>query len=331
MANVLSAPAMYSPTKNVSPDSTISSPYLSHHERLRNYPLPQPGFEPTVNPYGLDPHILSHVSFLADINVNADIPAGLSVPTCDMHEVPLHRAQKDPIKFPPDKLNASIDKEMTKMWDQYAVFREITDYGKQVHSNALFIPSMALCKVKYHADGSINCISTRLALNGTFQKPGDVGDTYAATSDEASMVGLMSAFQADAIKNGYVASLEYEKFDVRGAFLHVPLDSPRQIITRMPTNINHPMAGKLCIVDKSVYGLKGSNNAFYDDFSREIIAAGFTRSLDPCIFFKIDSQLDGPARRCYVSTHVDDGSSMFNYRPFYTALINRLERRYGEL
>jgi hypothetical protein len=145
------------------------------------------------------------------------------------------------------------------------------------------------------------------------------------------LVGLMSAFQAHAIQNGYVDSLEYEKFDVRGAFLHVPLNSPRQIITRMPSNINHPKAGKLCIVDKSVYGLKGSNNAFYDDFSGEIIAAGFTRSLDPCIFFKIVSQPFGPARRCYVSTHIDDGSSMFNYRPFYTKLVERLERRYGEL
>ena len=99
----------------------------------------------------------------------------------------------------------------------------------------------------------------------------------------------------------------------------------------MPTNINHPKAGKLCIVEKSVYGLKGSNNAFYGDFSGEIIDAGFTRSLDPCIFFKISKQERGPARRCYVSTHVDDGSAMFNYRPFYTDLVQWLERRYGEL
>ncbi len=90
----------------------------------------------------------------------------------------------------------------------------------------------------------------------------NVGATYAATSDEASMVGLISPFQADAIKNGYAHTLEYEKFDVRGAFLHVPLDSPCQIITRIPTYINHPKAGKLNIVEKSVYGLKGFQQCF---------------------------------------------------------------------
>jgi hypothetical protein len=312
-----------------SSDTAISN--KSPSSSFNQYPLPPPNYERSNNIYGLDTELLQKVCFLADVSSPADIPVGLRVPTCDLHEVTYNKALKDPVKYPPDQLAASVAKEMHKMFDQYAVFREITDYSTQVQPNALFIPSMALSKVKYHADGSVAGISTRLALNGTFQKPGDVGETYAATSDEASMLCLMSAFQADAIQHGYIDTLEYEKFDVRGAFLHVPLSSPRQIITRMPTNINHPMAGKLCIVDKSVYGLKGSNNAFYDDFSGEIIAAGFTRSLDPCIFYKVVPQIVGPARRCYVSTHVDDGSSMFNYRPFYTELVDRLERKYGEL
>ena len=204
-----------------------------------------------------------------------------------MHEVNLNKARLDPIKFPTAALDAGIQREMDKAFIDYNVYKEITNFKEQVQPNALFIPLLGLCKQKYHADGSLDKISFRLALNGTFQKPGDFGDTYAATSDEASTLALMCAFQADGIKHNYVNDIEYEKCDVRGAFLHCKLVSPRQIITRMPTNINHPMAGKMCIVVMSVYGLKGSNIAFYTDFSSEIVKAGFTKSLDPCIFYKI--------------------------------------------
>jgi len=141
MANVLSVPVVLSPSTPDPLTSTFPTAYLSPHDRLRDYPLPQPGYERSTNLYGLDAHILPLVSFLADTTVNNDIPVGLSIPKSEMHEVPLARAQKDPIKFPPALLKASTDKEMTKMWDQYAVFREVTDFKTQVHANALsFLP-----------------------------------------------------------------------------------------------------------------------------------------------------------------------------------------------
>ena len=190
---------------------------------------------------------------------------------------------------------------------------------------------MLLSKVKYLADGSVDRITTRFAINTTQQKNGDYGETYAPTPDNASMLMCMSAFQAHAIKYGYKDSLEYESFDVDGAFLQCDLVSNRQIITKIPDNIDHPLAGKLCIVRKSIYGLRQANKAFADDFSNTIVSAGFTKCIDPCIYKKIIRCPKGITKRCYVSTHVDDGKAMFNCRSIYDNLVLVLERRYGLL
>jgi hypothetical protein len=140
----------------------------------------------------------------------------------------------------------------------------------------------------------------------------------------------MSAFQAHAIKYGYEQTLAYESFDVDSAFLQCDLVSKRQILTKIPDNIDHPLAGKLCIVRKSVYGLRQANKAFADDFSHTIVSAGFTKCIDPCIYKKI-VRCNGVTKRCYVSTHVDDGKAMFNCRTLYDNLISVLEKRYGPL
>jgi hypothetical protein len=208
---------------------------------------------------------------------------------------------------------------------------EIVANTSQIHKDALFISAILLSKVKYLADGAVDRITTRFALNGTQQKDGDYGETYAPTPDNASMLLCMSAFQAHAIKNGYQNLLEYESFDVDGAFLQCDLVSKRQIITKIPENIDHPLAGKLCIVKKSIYGLRQANKAFADDFSNTIISAGFTKCIDPCIYKKIVRNRHGVTSRCYVSTHVDDGKAMFNCRAIYDHLILILEKRYGPL
>jgi len=163
------------------------------------------------------------------------------------------------------------------------------------------------------------------------QKEGTYGDTYAATADESTMLCCLAAFQAHAIQHGYIHELEYESFDVCGAFLHCPLVSARMIITKIPSNINHPYAGKIAIVRKSCYGLRQSNKTFADELHKTILSAGFEVTIDPCIYKKIVSVPGAVAKRCYVGTHVDDGKSGFSHRPFYTHLISVLEERFGEL
>lgn len=208
----------------------------------------------------------------------------------------------------------------------------IVSSNSQIEANAVFVPSMLLCKQKYHSDGSKDVISSRFAMNGSNQDPAMYGDTYAATADEASMVCCMSAFQAHGVQHNYVHKIHYESFDVVGAFLHVPLVSKCMIFTRIPSNISHPLAGKLAIVRKSCYGLKQSNAAFATDFNAKIISAGFESTTDPCIYKRLGPAVASGVRlRCYVSTHVDDGKAVFNHRPYYDHLVAVLEAAYGPL
>jgi len=291
--------------------------------------LYEPGFERTQNLYNLAPDVLDHVAFLADLPV-ADIPAGLHLPLAAMHEIPYIRALKDPMKYPPDQLKASLVKEIAKMVERFGALEIVVDKS-QINPDAIYVSALLLSKVKYLADGAVDRITTRFALNGTMQKEGDFGDTYAPTPDNAAMLLCMSAFQAHALKHGYAETLAYESFDVDSAFLQCDLVSKRQILTKIPDNIDHPLAGKLCIVRKSVYGLRQANKAFADDFSNTIISAGFTKCIDPCIYKKIIRCRNGVTKRCYVSTHVDDGKAMFNCRDIYDHLITVLEKRYGPL
>jgi hypothetical protein len=292
---------------------------------------PLPCIDRSENLHQLDEAILPVVSFLSELHSSSDIPAGLSAPKREQHEVSYTFAAKHPELFPPDLLQASSDKEMDKMFRKMEVMDLVVNYTKQVDSDAIFIPSMLLCKKKFHSDGTMDCVSSRLALNGAMQQAGTYGDTYAATADESTTLCCMAAFQADAIQHGYVNDLQYESFDVCGAFLHCPLVSPRMIVTKIPSNINHPFAGKMAIVRKSCYGLRQSNKTFADSLHKTILSAGFSATLDPKIYMRLEHPATGVARRCYVSTHVDDGEAMFNYRPFYDHLVSTLEKRYGEL
>ena len=288
------------------------------------------GLERSRNIFGLDPAILPTVAFLSEVSAS-DIPAGLCMPKKDQHEVSYNKAKKNPGAYPVDQLAASLVKEMAKMTTGMGVLEIVYDAARQIDKDALFVPSMLLCKQKYLANGDKDCISSRFAMIGSAQDPAMFGDTSAATADDATMLCCMSAFQAHAIANDYIKDVEYEAFDVCGAFLHVNLVSPRMIVTRIPSNIDHPLAGKMAIVRKSCYGLRQSNKAFADDFNKTILSAGFLPTTDPCIYKKIVQRKGKHAYRCYVGTHVDDGKAQFNHRPLYDHLIAVLEKRYGTL
>ena len=318
------SPPVFSP-------ASVTAAFVASTQPVSPYPLPPPGLERNENIYQLPLPVLQTVAFLADVTNPLDIPAGLHLPTTDLHEVPYLKAFKNPEKYPREALHLSVNKEIDKITTRFKALEVITDPSTQIDSDALFINGILLSKVKYHADGSIDRISSRFALNGTLQKDDEFGEIYAATPDEAAMLCCMSAFQAHAIQHNYVEDLEYASFDVDAAFLHCDLVSKRQIITRLPSNIDHPLAGKLCIVRKSVYGLRQANKAFADDFSQTILKAGFTKCLDPCIYKKIIPVKNGVAKRCYVNTHVDDGQAIFNSRDIYNDLISTLELRYGTL
>ena len=194
------APGSFTITEN---NTHENSAFTCAATPLSDYPLPPVGMERNDNIYQLPSDILNNVAFLSELTNPLDVPAGLRLPKSDMHEVPYAKALKDPTTFPRSALSASVAKEVSKLTDRYQALQLVTD-SSQIEPDALFINGILLSKVKYLADGTIDRISTRFALNGTLQKEGDYGETYAATPDEAAMICCMSAFQAHAIKHNYV-------------------------------------------------------------------------------------------------------------------------------
>ena len=202
-----------------------------------------------------------------------------------------------------------------------------------LRSDAARIHSSMLIKTKYFGDGTFDKVSARLAAGGNTQPEGSFGDTYAPTADESSTLCAFAAFASHAVKHKYTEKLLCSNFDVKGAFLWVPRSNSTQIIMRLPSYIGHPLAGQNVEVLKSIYGLKDSNANFDADLRAVITSAGFRTTVDPCIYIRTEVDPESPQlqRRCIVSTHVDEGRAMYNYRPFWDHLIRVLEERYGTL
>jgi hypothetical protein len=210
---------------------------------------------------------------------------------------------------------------------------------EDIHHDAVRVYCQFLYKEK-HEDAKSDVtsrVTCRCAANGKRQPPDSFGETYAPTADGTSRLLALAAFQADAIKHGYIDDLGISDFDVKGAFLHVPLDSQRQVIMKLPSDISHPLAGQWVEVLKSIYGLKQSNHSFDVDLRKVILSAGFVTTRDPCIYVKTHSAAyvkahpDSRHHRCILSTHVDDGFGVYSHAPFWDDLLKALTERYGPL
>ena len=272
-----------------------------------------------------------------------DLSAFVSSPLLDVDAVPtppLSFSAKDNKEMsyrqgvksmPPEEVRAAVKKEIDKLFTTHLALRAIK--SADIRSDAVYIYSSMLLKTKYFADGTYDRVAARLAANGKDQPEGSFGETYAPTADESSTLCAFSSFSAHSVQHGYADDISCSNFDVKGAFLWVARPNKTQIIMRLPSYIDHPLAGQNVEVLKSIYGLKDSNANFDADLRKTIVSAGFRGTVDPCIYIKMAPNPANPAApfRCLVSTHVDDGRAMYNHRPFYNDLITTLEKRYGPL
>ncbi|KAJ4756255.1 reverse transcriptase [Rhynchospora pubera] len=99
-----------------------------------------------------------------------------------------------------------------------------------------------------------------------------------------------------------MGDLELEQLDVKTAFLHGDLEE--KIYMQQPEG--YEVAGKenyVCLLNKSLYGLKQSPRQWYKKFDAFMASIGFQRSeYDSCVYFK--KLLDGSFM--YLLLYVDD-------------------------
>ncbi|GKF30699.1 retrovirus-related pol polyprotein from transposon TNT 1-94, partial [Tanacetum coccineum] len=94
---------------------------------------------------------------------------------------------------------------------------------------------------------------------------------------------------------------ELEKLDVKTVFLHGNLEET--IYMRQPPSFEEGKGNKVCLLKKSLYGLKQSPRKWYKRFDVYMISNGFSRSsYESCVYFKEFA----PGMYIYLFLYVDD-------------------------
>ncbi|GJV68730.1 retrovirus-related pol polyprotein from transposon TNT 1-94 [Tanacetum coccineum] len=92
-----------------------------------------------------------------------------------------------------------------------------------------------------------------------------------------------------------------EQLDVKMAFLHGNLEET--IYMRQPPGFEEGTGNKVCLLKKSLYGLKQSPRQWYKRFDVYMISNGFSRIIyDSCVYFKEFA----PGMYIYLLLYVDD-------------------------
>lgn len=148
-------------------------------------------------------------------------------------------------------------------------------------------------KVKKNTDGSIQQFKARLVAQGFSQKYGeDYDQTFAPVVRQTTLRTLLSI----AAKEQFTV----HHFDVKTAFLNGELNET--IYMKQPPGFNTDDSSKVCLLKKSIYGLKQAARVWNEAVHKVIVNADFQQSLvDPCLYSR--ESCDG---FCYILIYVDD-------------------------
>jgi hypothetical protein len=159
-------------------------------------------------------------------------------------------------------------------------------------------------KTKRTADGVVDRYKARLVAQGFSQQAGvDYDEVYAPVAKYKSIRTLLAI--------GNQLDLEIHQMDVVAAFLNGDLTDT--IYMKQPegfVNQDHP--NKVCMLKKSLYGLKQSARCWNDKIDAYLKASEYKQSsADPCIYYRTQ-MIGNKAVVVFIGVYVDDTIFMSN-------------------
>jgi hypothetical protein len=125
--------------------------------------------------------------------------------------------------------------------------------------------------MKYKIDGTIECFKARLVAKGYTQTYGiDYTETFAPVAKINTVRVLLSL----------AANLDWplQQFDVKNTFLYGELSEEVYINFLLGCMIPTKLSQKVCRLKKSLYGLKQSSRAWFERFTKSMIAFSYHQS-----------------------------------------------------
>ena len=141
------------------------------------------------------------------------------------------------------------------------------------------VTSKWVYKIKHVADGSVDKYKARFVAKGFSQKEGeDYDETFAPVSRYTSIRAIISL----------VASMGWNlhQMDVKTTFLNGAIE---EVYIEQPQGFEvHSRDTHVCILKKSLYGLKQTLRAWYTIMDNYLTRLGFSKShADPNLYYKV--------------------------------------------
>jgi hypothetical protein len=136
-------------------------------------------------------------------------------------------------------------------------------------------------KTKFTTIGEFLKHKARLVCLGNLEKPDPTRDLFSPTVNSKT-INLMFALAAQ-------QGLKLRGLEIYGAFITVDIEADSSVYMQPPSGLLPDIDGEPPIwkLRKTLYGLRRSPKAFYDDLSKYLMEYGYVRSAnDRCLFHK---------------------------------------------